>query len=775
MIGPARKRRRIRGAARAALALLAAGGLLGPAFAREPPGEDSTAVMARIEAPWENPARCAFVDHEIEATLDPSSAGLQAIAWPLLVHPPDVPATRKAPFLLNRSLTVSSIEAFEKGRLFPVRWELRERWEPCDFWERPEYPELGGLGHARQIDVYPAPPATAWPESLLLVVTYGGVVYDSLRAPTADYQRGFETTTGLIDPRGVFLSGASLWYPRRFDPPCPHRLRAAAPPGWLTVSQGRRVWEGEPAPGDSTDAAATPSDSSTGPILWDCAEPMDEIYLVAGPYVLREESHRGIAIQTFTYGNDDAELCRRYLDATRGYLDLYQGLIGPYPFPKFALVENFWQTGYGMPGFTLLGSTVIRLPWILTTSYGHEILHNWWGNSVYVAAETGNWCEGLTAYGADYLYKERESASEARDHRRAALQGYLDYVRAGRDFPLTEFRARESAATEAIGYRKSMMIFHMLRRQVGDEAFWRGLGEFYRRFKFRPASWADLLGTFGALTGESLDAFREQWVARAGAPELSLAGVDLVPRRDGGADLSYRLEQTAPAYTLEVPVRVTFADREPEAWMVRMDGASFSEARRFAGRPRGLEIDPDFDLFRKLHRGEAPAAISQLMGADSLTAILAPGAPPELREAYRAVARDLGRATPLGIPADGALVLDDLRAGGAWIFGEPSWAARLREQVPPAVEIDERSFRVAGRSFDRATHTLVLALPHPNARQEALGWMLASDAAAAEAVGGKLARYGKYSYLVFAGAENVAKGTWEITRSPLKVTWEEEK
>ena len=34
---------------------------------------------------------------------------------------------------------------------------------------------------------------------------------------------------------------------------------------------------------------------------------------------------------------------------------MYRGLIGPYPYQKFALVENFWETGYGMPSFTLLG------------------------------------------------------------------------------------------------------------------------------------------------------------------------------------------------------------------------------------------------------------------------------------------------------------------------------------------------------------------------------------------------------------------------------------
>lgn len=724
------------------------------------------AAGAAASVPWDNPARCAFAHHEIAASLDPGTAALQATDWVLLLHPADVPAAQRVPFLLHRDLTIRSIEAFERGRSFPLRWSEAPRWEPCDFWERPEYPELAGLDHARQIDLQAAPPARAWPESLLLVVTYRGTIYDSLRAPGAEYQRGFETTHGLIDPRGVFLNGGSLWYPRRFDPPCPFELRAQVPEGWQTISQGRRL-----VAGDSLDAAgARPPD---GAVLWDSPEPMDEIYLIAGPYRLREVEHHGVAIQTFTYGHDDEELCRRYIAATRDYLDLYAKQIGPYPFAKFALVENFWQTGYGMPSFTLLGSTVIRLPWILSTSYGHEILHNWWGNSVFVAAEQGNWCEGLTAYGADYLYKERESAEEARDYRRTALQGYLDYVRTGRDFPLTEFRARESASSEAIGYRKSMMVYHMLRRHVGDETFWRGLGEFYRRFRFQAASWKDLLGVFTSLTREDLLPFHDQWIARAGAPELALQGAERLPRSDGGTDLSYRLTQSEPCYTLEVPVRATYLDRAPEAWTVTMDGPSFAETRPLAGRPRSLEIDPDFDLFRRLHRGEAPAAISQLMGADSLTVIVASGEAAPLRDAYRQAAETLSASIPTAFRDDAALAPADVRAGSTWVLGEPSWGARLRDLLPRGVTIDAQSFTVGGQRYDRAGHTLVLALPHPSVPDEGLGWMLSADPASAAAVGKKLMHYGKYGYLVFAGAENVAKGVWNVERSPLKVVWDE--
>ena len=159
----------------------------------------------------------------------------------------------------------------------------------------------------------------------------------------------------------------------------------------------------------------------------------------------------------------------KYLAATAQYLEMYRQLIGPYPYRKFALVENFWETGYGMPTFTLLGREIIRFPFIINSSYPHEILHNWWGNSVFVDYECGNWCEGLTAYLADHLIQEQRGTGD--EYRRSTLQKYRDYVKEGRDFPLTAFRSRESASTEAVGYGKALMAFHMLRLAVGDDAF----------------------------------------------------------------------------------------------------------------------------------------------------------------------------------------------------------------------------------------------------------------------------------------------------------------
>src|SRR5262249_34773097 len=169
----------------------------------------------------------------------------------------------------------------------------------------------------------------------------------------------------------------------------------------------------------------------------------------------------GCAVKALAFlRKPEQALADRYLDATVQYLDMYRGLLGPYPYSKFALVENFWETGYGMPSFTLLGEQVIRFPFILHSSYPHELLHNWWGNGVFVDLAGGNWCEGLTAYLADHLIAEQRG--QGAEHRRAILQRVTDYVTPENDFPLTRFLSRHNAVTEAVGYGKTAMVFNML-------------------------------------------------------------------------------------------------------------------------------------------------------------------------------------------------------------------------------------------------------------------------------------------------------------------------
>jgi Peptidase family M1 domain len=589
---------------------------------------------------------------------------------------------------------------------------------------------------------------------------YSGRIAHALQSRGEEYARSFPQTQGMISQQGVFLSGESAWYPELDGSLVEFDLTVRLPAEWKSMSQG-----------ESVDAG------SAGVEHWRTLTPQQEIYLVAGPFSAYSTVEKGIAAIVLLR-EADAVLAQKYLDATHRYIALYSELIGPYPFTKFALVENFWESGFGMPSFTLLGPRVIRLPFILYTSYPHEILHNWWGNSVYVDYDTGNWAEGLTSYLADYLLKEQHGSGA--DYRRDMLQKYTDYVSKSGDFPLTEFRGRHSALTEAVGYGKSLMLFHMLRLQLGDTAFRQGLRTLYRQQRFRVAGFDEVRNSFADAAGESLEGFFRQWVQRSGAPELAVS--DARTESDGRRfRLTAVIEQTqdGPAYHLNVPVAVHM-DGVDQAWQTTLN---LSQKRQrivldVPARPHRLDVDPEFDVFRRLHASEIPPAVSQAIGAAKVLVVLPGDAPVGMREAYRALAERWRQVRPEQLEIVSDTTLAALPADRAvWLFG---WRNRFRPQLTAAlkgydIEQNGEGVRIAGTELSPQTHSLVVMARQLDAPSRALGWLAADSADALVGLGRKLPHYGRYSYLAFTGRspDNVLKGQWPVLESPLSVSVEQ--
>ena len=134
----------------------------------------------------------------------------------------------------------------------------------------------------------------------------------------------------------------------------------------------------------------------------------------------------------------------------------------------------------------------------------------------------------------------------AREYRLSQLQAYLDYASDGEDdFPIRRFTERESAATQAVGYGKTMMVFHMASRLLGEDTFINGLRRFYDDYLFEEANWDDLIHSFETASDRSLSAWFEQWIGRPGAPILSVA------RIAGGDDETVRLVEVATDPHLE--------------------------------------------------------------------------------------------------------------------------------------------------------------------------------------------------------------------------------
>ncbi len=568
-----------------------------------------------------------------------------------------------------------------------------------------------------------------------VTIGYSGTIQHPLGKVSQGYADGRNTTPGLISKQGVFLSISSYWFPVIDGALVKFDMRLNLPDGWSAISQGRQ--------GKTSNS-------------WRMTRPQDDIYLIAGRYQVYQKKTSVAEAQVYLLDADPG-LAKSYLDATEHYLSLYQELLGDYPYSKFALVENFWESGYGMPSFTLLGSRVIRLPFIIHSSYPHEILHNWWGNGVYVDYASGNWSEGLTSYLADHLIKEQRG--KGADYRRNTLKNYASYVADEEDFPLKEFRSNHGQISQAVGYGKTLMFFHMLRQQLGDPAFIEGLRHFYRKNRFRSAGFEDLRVAFEAVSGVRLENEFKQWVSRTGAPALKLTQT-AVTRNNGGYRLTARLDQTQPGapFQLQVPVFIQLEGEEwPRQQTLAMSRKHLAIDLQLKSRPLRLSIDPRFDLFRQLDPSENPSTLGQLFGAKKLVIILPASDSAKMRNSYEQMARSWSHGQH-NIETIWDNELDQLpKDRPIWVFGSSNRFSPLFRELLKKDEYNTRNQSVA------------LTTKHPDQPKLTIGLLSIHAPEAMTGMARKLPHYGRYSYATFTGNDlkNQRKGEWRLSKSAL--------
>ena len=589
------------------------------------------------------------------------------------------------------------------------------------------------------------------PSDGVLEITYTGPFNFGLSDQKEEYTRGFRETTGIIGPEGVYLSGAGYWYPYFDDRLIEFDMVVEKPQQWKIISQGN----GTPTGAD-------------GRARWTSAGPMDEIYVVGGPLTLYEEAAGAVQAQVYLREPDEA-LAAKYLTATAQYVEMYRSLIGPIP-----TASSLWSRTSGRPATACRRSRcwapkVIRFPFILHSSYPHEILHNWWGNSVFVDYASGQLGEGLTAYLADHLIKEQRGQGGSTGARRCRSTATTS--RMSSDFPLTEFRARHSAATEAVGYGKTLMVFHMLRRELGDDSFRSGLARLYRGQRGKRASFDDLETVFETAGDRDLSQFFSQWTERAGAPALALEIAGVEESND-----SYRVRgslsqvQAGEPFALNVPLVVQTSSGSSTT-SIRLEGAKTSFSIGSEEPPLALQVDPQFDLFRLLDPKETPSSIGQIFGAREIVAVLPAGASEEELEAYSGLMEGWrSDSHAIEIVSDDEIETLPLDRS-VWLLGKRNRFARIFGDSSPEMRLTEGSVSFAGESATFSDHSIVAVRRHPLVDDLAIGWLAVDPVVAFEGMGRKLPHYGKYSYLAFEGDEptNVIKGQWSSSESPLYV------
>lgn len=341
-------------------------------------------------------------------------------------------------------------------------------------------------------------------------------------------------------------------------------------------------------------------------------------FIASKNFIVRIKKYKDIAIKTY-FLRDDEALVKKYMDKTIEYIKLYEKTIGKFPYNEFKIAENIYQTGYSMPTFTLIGSRLLGKDYILNQSLGHEILHQYFGNSIFNDFSKGNWVEGLTTYLADDYYKKL--ANKDIENRKIVLNQYQTIVNAHNEFPIKAFTHRYNKPSSLIGYNKLSFVFHMLENKIGKEKFEKLIKKFYSTYRFQEANLNDLASFFNENTKEDLKDFFKQWLDKKGKIDFKIENLKSSYDKDGywlNFDL---IQDEKNFYKFDLPLEITTYEEKFNK-KISITKVKQSIKIKLSSELLELTIDKNYDLFRKLNKKESFKAISSLVEEKKLIAIV---------------------------------------------------------------------------------------------------------------------------------------------------------
>ncbi len=596
-----------------------------------------------------------------------------------------------------------------------------------------------------------------------VTIAYKGAIYDPIKVEQSlAHVRGGDTY-GIIGEEGVYLDGGSGWYPIEEAMLAGFELNASAPQPMLLVAQG--------------DLLGRESAGGFNSSLWRSDIPQDGLTLVGGEYKVQSRKVGEVTLSTYLFPRHE-QFAGRLIDATERYLKFYTNLLGDFPYNRFDIVENFFQTGYGMPGYTLLGDAVLdmlgRGGYDVTGPSGvaHELMHNWWGNYVFYDASQGNWCEGLTTYLTNYFWVEANGSPEdALDWRKRTSVRFSLYAPPGKAYPLRQFKWKEKEVDDAVGYGKCAMFFHYVRRLVGDGVFFAALRKVIAEQGGGFAVWADFKKAFEEESGQDLTAVFAEWLDSPGAP-VFIAGAE----RDGSSAI-FTITQQEPYWA----VKADFTGVDGEG-QLKADGAvklaSSPVAKVIVSSgggdmpfPAGLtyELDPEWHLLRYI----PPAALEPCLNAvlnERGAVIVYPSGTDEVAVELLKLADTIrSSGNEVQVIADTEFRESMLAGQSVMLLGGPH-VNRAWDKIGDALPSSE--FTASSNSF--SFRRTVYAAPEDSivatfANRESPGHFIAvyhGNSVAALARARYIFFYGWESYLIFRAGQVVSRGMSPAAANP---------
>ena len=272
---------------------------------------------------------------------------------------------------------------------------------------------------------------------------------------------------------------------------------------------------------------------------------------------------------------------RQMAQRVSAMLQYFAKTIGDAPYPDFTLatLDDNLPGGHSPAFFAVFHQPLPTTPYSWSSDpvsfedvyphlfLAHEVAHQWWGQAIGWKNYHEQWLsEGLAQYfAALYAAQDRGPAMlpELIQQMRESTKEYYGQGPISLGYRLGHIK-RDGRVFRAVVYNKSAVVLHMLRRLIGDEAFFSGVRRFYSTYRFKKAGAADLQAAFEAGTDIKLDRFFETWIRGFGRPAVR---VTFENKGEGGV---VRVEQTRETFDFPLTVSIQYADGKSEERTIKV-------------------------------------------------------------------------------------------------------------------------------------------------------------------------------------------------------------
>jgi len=293
---------------------------------------------------------------------------------------------------------------------------------------------------------------------------------------------------------------------------------------------------------------------------------------------------------------------RETTERTAGILAFYASLLGDAPYPSFtlAMAESDRPGGHSPPYFAVLnqllpGSTIVwrndpvNFENFPSFFLAHELAHQWWGQAIGWKNYHEQWLsEAFAQYFAVlYAEKDREGSLPGilRQMRRTALEASSDgpiYL----GYRLGHIQG-DDRIFRAVVYNKGAMVLHMLRRLIGEDAFFGGMRAFYQQWKFKKAGTDDFRQVMERAAGRNLERFFAMWVFGSDIPRIKFTS------HLSATEATVRFEQLGTVVDAPVTVTITYESGTVESVVVPLTEKQTEQTIPLKGRVRTITANAD--------------------------------------------------------------------------------------------------------------------------------------------------------------------------------------